>query len=119
MKILPSIKQEGVYGFETMDIPNLIALVEDSDLNKLKVFNITYQLLGNDNDRFSLEVQKENVREFDCDVISYKLNLDGVTTMIFYLVGDEVKFVYVSDLFDELPKSFEEDFLKVNSYHVY
>lgn len=113
MKVLPSITKEGTYNSETMDIKNLISIVENSELDKFKIFNITYHLLGNDNDRFYLDVRREKVKEYDCDVISYKLDLDGFTTMIFYLIGDEVKILFVSELFNTLPKSMEEDYLRV------
>lgn len=110
--LLPSIREEGIYNYESMDVPNLISIIENSDLDKFVVFNITYNLLGDGLDRFSLEVQKEKVAEFDCDVISYKLDLDGTTAIIFYLVGSEIKFLFVSEVFSNMSKNFEEEFLK-------
>lgn len=112
----PSIKLNGVYNYETMDIPNLISLVEESDLDKVSIFNITYQLLGNSSDRILLEVREENVSSLDCNVISYKLNLDGTTSVIFYLIGDKVQFVFVSEIFKRIPRGLEEEFLSSHSY---
>ena len=118
MSIKPSIKREGIYNYETMDIPNIINLVEESDLDKLVVFNITYQLLGSSSDRISLEVQKENVSDLDCEVISYKLDLDGTTSLIYYLIGEEVKFLFVSKIFNKIPSDVEEGFLREHNYAI-
>ena len=113
MKVLPSVKVAGVYNYETMNIPNLISIIENSDLDKMVVFNLTYHLLDEEKDRFTLEVQKENVPEVDCEVLAYRLFLDGTVVCIFYVLGDEVRFLFVSEMFQQVPKSFEEDLLRV------
>lgn len=115
MRVYPSIKEVGTYNYETMDIPNLINVIENSDLDKIEIFNMTYHLLDEEKDRFTLEVQKENVPEFDCEVLSYRLFLDGTVVCIFYVVGEEVKFLFVSEMFQQVHNSFEEDLLRVSS----
>lgn len=115
MKMLPSIKSPGSYNYETMDIPNIINVIENSDLDKMITFNMTYHLLDEEKDRFTLEVQKENVPEFDCEVLAYRLFLDGTVVCIFYVIGEEVKFLFVSEMFQQIPKSFEEDLLRVSN----
>lgn len=118
MRVYPSVKTPGVYSNETMDIPNIINVVEDSELDKMLVFNISYHLLDESNDRFTLEVSKEYVPEFNRTVTGYRLFLDGTVVCIFCLVGDEVKFLFVSEMFNEVPKSFEEDLLKIGNKYL-